>query len=73
MKNLLLILPLLLSSCLNPVAREINKMKAPAVIIIHRESDTYKPHVIVKDGDGVYWEIYDDIFENSKVGDTIKF
>ncbi len=72
MKKLLLILPLLFTSCYNNVADVIGDMKYPAIIVLHRKSDTYIAHVVIKDASGKYFDIYDDIFENSKVGDTLK-
>ena len=73
MKKLILILPLFFMSCGGGTQYTINKMKAPAIITIHKKGDLYVAHVIVRDANGEYWELYDDIFDNSKVGDTIKF
>jgi hypothetical protein len=73
MKKLILIIPILFMSCKVDVPYSINKMKAPAVITVHKKSDQFFAHVIVRDANGIYWELYDDIFDNSKVGDTIKF
>ena len=73
MKKLMLIIPILFVSCTSDIQYSMDKMKAPAIITIHKKGDLYVAHVIVRDANGEYWELYDDIFDNSKVGDTIKF
>ena len=73
MKKLMLIIPILFVSCTSDIQYSMDKMKAPAIITIHKKCDLYVAHVIVRDANGEYWELYDDIFENSKVRDTIKF
>lgn len=62
-----------LTSCTGEVASKLNRMKAPAIIVMHNNPKQLKPHVIIRDSEGVYYEIYDDIFKNSKIGDTVKF
>lgn len=73
MRKLILIIPIFFMSCKSDVEYYIDKMKAPAIITIHKKGDLYVAHVIVRDANGEYWELYDDIFDGSKVGDTIKF
>lgn len=74
MRKLILIIPIFFMSCKSDVEYYIDKMKAPAVITVHKESDTFNDaHIIVRDAKGEYWEIYNDVFDGSKVGDTIKF
>ena len=73
MKKLILIIPILFMSCGDDIQYSINKMKAPAVITVHKKSNIYVAHIVIRDANGKYWELYDDIFDNSKVGDTIKF
>lgn len=74
MKKLMLIIPILFVSCTNDIQYSMDKMKAPAIITVHKESDTFNDaHIIVRDANGKYWEIYNDVFDGSKVGDTLKF
>lgn len=75
MKKLILIIPILFVSCASDIQYSINKMKAPAIITVHKESveSFTDAHIIVRDANGEYWELYDDIFDNSKVGDTLKY
>jgi hypothetical protein len=72
-KVFFLIILLFVTSCDTTVARKINRMKAPAIIVMHNKPKQLKPHVIIRDSEGDYYEIYDDIFTNCKVGDTVKF
>lgn len=62
-----------ITSCDATVAHKINRMKAPAIIVMHNVPKQLKPHVIIRDSGGTYYEFYDDIFQNSQVGDTVKF
>ena len=74
MKKLIIIIPILFMSCKTDVEYSINKMKAPAVITVQKKGTIVdRAHIIVRDANGKYYEIHDDIFENSKVRDTIKF
>ena len=74
MRKLILIIPILFMSCKTDVEYSINKMKAPAVITVQKKGTIVdKANIIVRDDNGKYYEIHDDIFENSKVGDTLKF
>ena len=74
MKKLMLIIPILFASCTSDIQYSMDKMKAPAIITVHKESDTFNDaHIIVRDAKGKYWEIYNDVFDGSKVGDTLKF
>ena len=74
MKKLMLIIPILFVSCTSDIQYSMDKMKAPAIITVHKESDTFNDaHIIVRDAKGKYWEIYNDVFDGSKVGDTLKF